>query len=86
VSDAPTVSVCIPVCECERFIGATIRSVLEQTFGDFGLVVLDNASRDRTPATGVTRRDLAIAPSCRGRTGSRRAFHTMAKARSGGRR
>jgi glycosyltransferase involved in cell wall biosynthesis len=48
VSDTPTVSVCVPVCDCERFIGATVRSVLGQTFDDFELVVLDNASRDRT--------------------------------------
>lgn len=46
----PSVSVCIPVYEGERFLGETIRSVLDQTYRDFELVVLDNASPDRTGA------------------------------------
>ncbi|MGY1769952.1 glycosyltransferase family 2 protein [Blastococcus sp. SYSU D00813] len=44
----PAVSVCIPLYRKEEFIGATIQSVLDQTFGDFELVVLDNASPDRS--------------------------------------
>jgi glycosyltransferase involved in cell wall biosynthesis len=42
------VSVCIPVYNGEQFLAATMRSVLDQTFGDFELVVLDNASTDAT--------------------------------------
>lgn len=42
----PTVSVCIPVYNGERFLAETIRSVLDQTFRDFELVLLENASTD----------------------------------------
>jgi glycosyltransferase involved in cell wall biosynthesis len=44
------VSVCIPTYNSGRFLGETIRSVLEQRFTDFELVVCDNASTDDTPA------------------------------------
>ena len=39
-------SVCIPVYNGEQFLAETIRSVLDQTYRDFELVVLDNASTD----------------------------------------
>lgn len=42
----PAVSVCVPLYQKRAFIGDTVRSVLSQTFTDFELVVLDNASRD----------------------------------------
>ena len=42
----PSVSVCIPVYNGETYLGETIRSVLDQTYGDFELVVLDNGSTD----------------------------------------
>jgi glycosyltransferase involved in cell wall biosynthesis len=45
----PVVTVCIPVYNCEQYVGAAIESVLGQTWGDFELVVLDNCSTDRTP-------------------------------------
>jgi glycosyltransferase involved in cell wall biosynthesis len=44
----PAVSVCVPLYNKERFVAETIRSVLDQTFADFELVVLDNASADRS--------------------------------------
>jgi glycosyltransferase involved in cell wall biosynthesis len=44
----PAVSVCIPLYRKEEFVGETIQSILDQTFGDFELVVLDNASPDRS--------------------------------------
>jgi glycosyltransferase involved in cell wall biosynthesis len=47
-STGPHVSVCIPVYQGEQFLGQTIRSVLEQTYHDYELVVLDNASHDNT--------------------------------------
>lgn len=45
---APSVSVCIPVYQGERFLAETMRSVLDQSYRDFELVVLDNASEDRS--------------------------------------
>ncbi|OLT20682.1 hypothetical protein BJF78_35230 [Pseudonocardia sp. CNS-139] len=44
----PSVSVCIPVYKGERFLAETIKSVLDQTYRDFELVVLDNASPDES--------------------------------------
>jgi glycosyltransferase involved in cell wall biosynthesis len=45
---SPLVSVCIPVYNCETYIGEAIRSIFSQTFQDFEIVVVDNASTDRT--------------------------------------
>ena len=42
----PSVSVCIPVYRGGQFLAETIRSVLDQTYRDFELVILDNASPD----------------------------------------
>lgn len=44
----PSVSICIPVYNGEAFLAETIRSALDQTFQDFELVILENASRDRS--------------------------------------
>jgi len=44
----PSVSVCIPVYNGETYLGETIRSVLDQTYGDFELVILDNGSTDKS--------------------------------------
>jgi glycosyltransferase involved in cell wall biosynthesis len=44
----PSVSVCIPVYNGETYLGETIRSVLDQTYRDFELIVLDNGSTDRS--------------------------------------
>ncbi|MCW0215351.1 MAG: glycosyltransferase family 2 protein [Pseudonocardia sp.] len=48
-SFTPTVSVCIPVYNGETYLAETIRSVLDQTYGDFELVLLDNNCSDRSP-------------------------------------
>jgi len=44
----PAVSVCIPLYRKEAFIAETIQSVLDQTFTNFELVVIDNDSPDRS--------------------------------------
>lgn len=45
---APDVSVCIPAYRAERYLRSSIESVLAQTFTDWELVIVDNASADRT--------------------------------------
>jgi glycosyltransferase involved in cell wall biosynthesis len=47
-ADGPLVSVCVPAYKAERFIAATIESVLAQTTEDWELVVVDDASPDGT--------------------------------------
>jgi len=44
----PTVSVIIPVYEGEKTIKDTIQSVLNQTFSDFELIVINDGSEDST--------------------------------------
>lgn len=46
---APRVSVVIPLYQTERYIERTIRSVLEQSFADFEIVVVDDGCSDRGP-------------------------------------
>lgn len=44
----PLVSVCIPVYNAEPYILKTLKSVLESTWSNLEVVVVDNASEDRT--------------------------------------
>lgn len=44
----PQISVCIPAFDHEPYIDAAIRSVLDQTFEDFELIIVDDCSRDGT--------------------------------------
>lgn len=45
---APRVSIGIPVYNAEAYLEHTIRSVLDQTYPDFELILSDNASTDRS--------------------------------------
>lgn len=45
---SPRVSIVIPMFNCEKFIATTIDSILNQTFQDFEIILLDNCSIDRT--------------------------------------
>jgi len=45
----PAVSVVMPTHNYGRFLGGAIRSLLGQTFGDFELIIVDDASTDETP-------------------------------------
>lgn len=47
-SNQPKVSVLVPVYNAAPFIAATVRAVLEQTFADFELILLDDASTDKS--------------------------------------
>src|SRR5215212_5051091 len=44
----PRVSVVIPAFNNERFIAATVESVLAQTFDDYELIISDHTSTDAT--------------------------------------
>ncbi len=44
----PLISVVIPAYNHERFVGAAVESVLQQTCADFELIVIDDGSRDHT--------------------------------------
>jgi glycosyltransferase involved in cell wall biosynthesis len=44
----PRVSIGVPVYNGERFISATLDSLLAQTFDDVEIIICDNASTDRT--------------------------------------
>src|SRR5690242_1647265 len=48
MSSQPLVSVCVPCYNGAHFIGATIESVLSQTFEDFELIIVDDHSTDET--------------------------------------
>src|ERR1051326_243987 len=46
----PTVSVVMPVYNGENYLRSAIESVLSQTFQDFEIIVIDDGSKDSTPA------------------------------------
>lgn len=46
--DYPDISICIPVYNGAEFIRETVKSVLDQSFKNFELIILDNASKDET--------------------------------------
>ena len=46
----PRVSIGLPVYNGERYLKATLDSILAQTYTDFELIISDNASTDCTPS------------------------------------
>jgi len=63
----PAISVAMSVHNGERFLAAAIDSVLCQSFGDFELLLLDDGSRDDSPAiiADHAARDARIRPILR---------------------
>lgn len=49
MSDRPRVTIGLPVYNGENYLESAVDSLLTQEYGDFELVVSDNASTDRTP-------------------------------------
>lgn len=44
----PLVSVIVPVYNCEAFVGETIQSVIDQSFTDWELIIIDDCSTDKS--------------------------------------
>lgn len=64
MSASPPVSVVIPAYNHQRYVAAAIDSVLGQTFADFELVVVDDASRDGTWDVVSAVRDPRVRAIC----------------------
>jgi glycosyltransferase involved in cell wall biosynthesis len=60
LSGAPAVSVCIPTYRGAAHIAETIESALAQTFADFELVIVDDASPDETREVVARYRDPRV--------------------------
>jgi glycosyltransferase involved in cell wall biosynthesis len=60
LSVAPAVSVCIPTYRGAAHIAETIESVLAQSFADFELVIVDDASPDETGQVVARYRDARL--------------------------
>jgi len=56
----PEVSVLVPVYNCEKFIRESLESILNQTFTNFELIVIDDASTDSTPEIVKSYKDPRI--------------------------
>jgi len=62
LSAPPTLTVAVPVYNGGRFLEPTLESLVSQTFGDFELIISDNASDDETEAVSreFVRRDPRV--------------------------
>src|SRR3712207_6771527 len=56
----PLVSVILPVYNSEKYIGPAVQCILDQSLGDFELIVIDDASSDRTLEVVQSFRDERI--------------------------
>jgi glycosyltransferase involved in cell wall biosynthesis len=56
----PKVSVCIPTYNRANFLTYSVSSVLQQTYGDFELIICDDGSSDNTPAVVAQWQDARI--------------------------
>lgn len=45
----PVISVVLPVYNCAQYVGEAVQSILDQTFTDFELIIIDDGSTDQTP-------------------------------------
>lgn len=94
IGKLPRVSVILPARDEERNIRRSVTSLLEQEYPDFEVIVVDDASTDRTPAIlreiaathphGERLRVLRVADLPPGWAGKPHAIHTGASAATGG--
>src|SRR3989339_1903405 len=71
----PKISIVMPVYNCEGFLRDAIDSVLKQTFTDFELIIVNDASTDNTLSIIKSYDDLRIALINRGKLGLTRALN-----------
>lgn len=62
MSTAPRVSIGVPAYNAQRYIGATLDSLLAQTFADLEIIICDNCSSDATESIcrGYSSRDPRV--------------------------
>jgi glycosyltransferase involved in cell wall biosynthesis len=60
LTDFPKITVLMPVYNCELYVREAIESILNQTFTDFELLIIDDGSTDDTVATIRTCNDSRI--------------------------
>jgi glycosyltransferase involved in cell wall biosynthesis len=60
MSTSPLVSVGMPVLNCEKTIAVSIQSILNQTFTDWELIMIDDGSRDKTLTIATDFHDVRI--------------------------
>lgn len=51
-AESPRVSIAVPVYNGERYLREAMDSLLGQTYGDYEIIISDNASTDATEAIG----------------------------------
>jgi glycosyltransferase involved in cell wall biosynthesis len=75
----PAISVLMPVYNADRYIKEAIESVLNQTFGDFELLIIDDGSTDRSLSIlkRYAAKDARIRLTSRPNTGYVRALNEM---------
>lgn len=59
-STSPSVSIILPTYNREHLIGFAIQSVLNQTYSDFELIIIDDYSQDKTDRVVETFNDVRI--------------------------
>ncbi|MBI4092226.1 MAG: glycosyltransferase [Candidatus Levybacteria bacterium] len=77
----PGVTVVVPAYNEENFIGATLKSLVNQTYKDFELIVVDNNSTDRTAEIAKKYGARVIVEKQRGVAKARNAGFKQARAR-----
>ena len=48
MADTPKISVIVPMYNVEKYLKTCVDSILNQTFKDFELLLIDNCSTDKT--------------------------------------
>jgi glycosyltransferase involved in cell wall biosynthesis len=79
----PKVTILMPACNAGKYIAEAIRSVLDQTYTDFELLIVDDGSTDDTRGVVKQFRDGRIRLLCKEKGGISAALNTGLKAARG---